>query len=168
MPYVYSSPQDRCIYCEGIFAQVMYEGQKPLIKTRDHIIPKYKGGNNRDLNKVYACNDCNHLKGHKTPEEFTQYLYDLIGRVSGNNPFKPKKFPVDRLRIILINNNKLIDKIVSYKRKLTLQMEPVKKKEKAKSKKTAETVKDKIPVPESIKFDLDKYNSGPDHNFHYE
>lgn len=130
MPYVYSSPQDRCIYCKGIFGQIMYEGQEPLIKTRDHVIPKFKGGNNRDLNKVYACRDCNNLKGHKTPEEFTQYLYDLIGGAPGNAFFKPEKFPIERLRMILINNNKLIDTIASYKKKLTLQMPPVKGKAK--------------------------------------
>lgn len=38
--------------------------------TRDHVMPKSRGGANDDENKVWACRSCNSAKGDRTPEEW--------------------------------------------------------------------------------------------------
>lgn len=43
-----------CAYCGGIF--------KEHILTRDHVIPRSKGGLDKWTNVVTACGDCNHIK----------------------------------------------------------------------------------------------------------
>jgi len=49
----------------------MYCGQKfPLSRlTRDHILPKSRGGRDAYENLVVACQSCNSRKGNRTPEE---------------------------------------------------------------------------------------------------
>jgi 5-methylcytosine-specific restriction endonuclease McrA len=37
--------------------------------SRDHIVPKYHGGENTWMNCVTACKECNSKKGHKTLKE---------------------------------------------------------------------------------------------------
>ncbi len=37
--------------------------------TRDHVIPKSRGGADEPDNLVYCCHPCNFKKGAKTPEE---------------------------------------------------------------------------------------------------
>ena len=37
--------------------------------SRDHIVPKYHGGENTWMNVVTACKECNSKKGHKTLKE---------------------------------------------------------------------------------------------------
>jgi hypothetical protein len=52
-------PNDRlCAYC-GI--------EDP--RTKDHVIPKSRGGSDDPSNLVWACNRCNSKKGARTPEE---------------------------------------------------------------------------------------------------
>ena len=46
-----------CAYCLG------------KASTIDHVLPKSRGGRTSWLNCVSACGDCNHDKGHMTPEE---------------------------------------------------------------------------------------------------
>jgi hypothetical protein len=46
-----------CHYCNSYM--------KPL--TRDHIIPRSRGGTNYSWNLVPACRPCNHAKGQKLP-----------------------------------------------------------------------------------------------------
>lgn len=38
--------------------------------TRDHIVPKVKGGPTRLENEVAACGSCNRLRGHQSPSAF--------------------------------------------------------------------------------------------------
>lgn len=45
----------RCFYC-GV---QMVERHKQLRPTRDHVIPKSRGGQNSVGNKVWCCNRCN-------------------------------------------------------------------------------------------------------------
>jgi len=52
---------NRCLYCGT---------QHPRNElTRDHVIPKSRGGDDRWENVVAACKRCNWLKDNRTPEE---------------------------------------------------------------------------------------------------
>jgi len=51
-----------CAYCGGHFPN--YNNL-----SRDHIVPKSKGGENAWMNVVTACKDCNSKKGHKLLKE---------------------------------------------------------------------------------------------------
>jgi 5-methylcytosine-specific restriction endonuclease McrA len=51
-----------CAYCG-----THYPNYKEL--SRDHIVPKFLGGENTWMNVVTACRDCNSKKGHKTLKE---------------------------------------------------------------------------------------------------
>ena len=51
-----------CAYCGGLFPN--YNNL-----SRDHIVPKSKGGGNTWMNVVTACKDCNAKKGHKLLKE---------------------------------------------------------------------------------------------------
>jgi len=108
-----------CFYCESEFGTIVTLNGKKLIKTKDHLIPKSRGGVTRDLNLRRCCQDCNVLKGNKNPEEFLDKLYYLIGLIMEGKGIKTDKYPIKRLRIILKNNIRLIDQIASYKHKLT-------------------------------------------------
>lgn len=74
---------DHCYYCERKFG---YQkpgpecSRKPLIRTKDHIVPVSKGGNNSSYNIVYCCFDCNHLKGDLTLEEFIEKINKFISK----------------------------------------------------------------------------------------
>ena len=48
----------RCAYCGA---------KNPF--TKDHVIPKSRGGSDDINNLVWACISCNSKKGNKTPEE---------------------------------------------------------------------------------------------------
>lgn len=51
-----------CPYC----LEPIPEGHR----TRDHKIPKSRGGKNEPENIVICCDKCNHEKGSLTPEEY--------------------------------------------------------------------------------------------------
>lgn len=54
------SKRQTCVYC-GITTKRI---------TRDHVIPKSKGGRGMHSNTVWACQACNLSKGSRTPEEW--------------------------------------------------------------------------------------------------
>tara|TARA_B100001057_G_scaffold273048_1_gene273362 strand:- start:66 stop:605 length:540 start_codon:yes stop_codon:yes gene_type:complete len=49
----------KCQYC----------GKQSMSLTVDHVIPKFRNGQDTWENLVAACKNCNQLKGEKTPEE---------------------------------------------------------------------------------------------------
>jgi 5-methylcytosine-specific restriction endonuclease McrA len=51
-----------CVYCNRRTRQL----------TRDHVLPKSRGGSNHHANIVSACQACNHVKGNRTPEEWAR------------------------------------------------------------------------------------------------
>ena len=67
--------------------------------SRDHIIPKYSGGENTWMNVVTACKDCNSNKGHKTLKEARMELLYV--------PYVPNHFE----NMILQNRNILADQM---------------------------------------------------------
>ncbi len=64
----------RCYYCEAEL-----NGQN---RTKDHMVPKSKGGILSKDNKVYSCFNCNQLKGDLDPVEFL-FLIDNMTRHLG-------------------------------------------------------------------------------------
>lgn len=67
------------------FALVEYHGEpcpyceKPMLvgtlrrPTRDHALPKSRGGTLCAANRVIVCNPCNNEKGDMTPDEYRRY-----------------------------------------------------------------------------------------------
>lgn len=54
----------RCAWCG-------FDLAKPSARpTRDHVVPKIKGGPTRLENEVAACGSCNRLRGHASPSQF--------------------------------------------------------------------------------------------------
>ena len=70
---------DTCHWCEvGLDFRGYDEGvpfdqldQRP---TLDHYVPRTKGGSNKVKNLVLACDWCNQKRGHKSPNQFRQWL----------------------------------------------------------------------------------------------
>ncbi|HYH14143.1 MAG TPA: HNH endonuclease [Flavisolibacter sp.] len=78
-----AKPQNpnKCYYCERPFNIIPHNSDKPLKKTKDHIVPKSKNGGHSSLNIVLACHICNQLKGNKTLEEFESLLTEWIANM---------------------------------------------------------------------------------------
>jgi hypothetical protein len=55
-----------CVWCRFDLARSQ---ARP---TRDHLVPKVKGGPNRYENEVAACASCNAQRGHIAPSAFAQ------------------------------------------------------------------------------------------------
>jgi 5-methylcytosine-specific restriction endonuclease McrA len=55
--------RSRCYYCRVSFGRYN-------LPTIDHIIPKSKGGNNKNLNKILVCDVCNTKKAQWSLEKF--------------------------------------------------------------------------------------------------
>ena len=51
-----------CRYCS-----VLLTRHGPTKATRDHVVPKSKGGSNAKYNVVWACRSCNQAKGSEIP-----------------------------------------------------------------------------------------------------
>ena len=54
--------------------ECQYCGKKSKSLTVDHIIPKFRNGQDTWENLVAACKNCNQSKGEKTPEEANMSL----------------------------------------------------------------------------------------------
>lgn len=64
-----------CGYCE----RETNENDKDLMPTIDHFIPLSKGGSRRSkYNHIYACSQCNRVKGNMMPEEFLNKIDRVI------------------------------------------------------------------------------------------
>lgn len=56
----------RCAWCG-------YDLEKPNARpTRDHVVPKIKGGPTRLENEVASCGSCNRQRGHASPSQFIE------------------------------------------------------------------------------------------------
>ncbi|MCC7005758.1 MAG: HNH endonuclease [Ottowia sp.] len=81
-----------CAYCGQQFC-------KDLL-TRDHVVPRSRGGQDTWANLVAACRHCNHKKGARTPEEAAMPLLYL--------PYAPCRFE----HFILSGRNILLDQMM--------------------------------------------------------
>ena len=43
------------------------------VSTRDHLIPRSRGGKSYPANIILCCKDCNSQKGALTPDEYAQW-----------------------------------------------------------------------------------------------
>jgi|GEM_PF-4892006 hypothetical protein len=64
----------RCNYCERKFTESNY-------RTKEHIVPLSKGGNNYFENLIWICNECNNYRGNKD----LPYFFNQINNVLNNN-----------------------------------------------------------------------------------
>ena len=60
-----------CVYC----------GKKNLPLEVDHVIPKSRGGSDRVSNLVFACHNCNQVKGNLSVEEFLKNKPEILKRI---------------------------------------------------------------------------------------
>jgi len=81
-----------CAYCGGHFPNY-------TSLSRDHIVPRYHGGENMWMNVVTSCKDCNSKKGHKTLKEAKMELIYL--------PYEPNHYE----NMILQNRTILADQM---------------------------------------------------------
>lgn len=63
-----------CHYCQCILNFDGPSSKNKSYATKDHIIPKSKGGTHDPENIVIACQKCNHLKANKSYEEFKKQM----------------------------------------------------------------------------------------------
>ncbi len=57
-----------------------YDLTKPNARpTRDHVVPKIKGGPTRLENEVASCGSCNRQRGHRSPSQFIESSRDERG-----------------------------------------------------------------------------------------
>lgn len=69
-----------CYYCEREYGSVPKINGKPLIRSKDHIIPISKGGSNRADNILYCCVACNKMKGDLLLEELAEKISGFISK----------------------------------------------------------------------------------------
>ena len=81
-----------CAYCGGHFPN-------HTSLSRDHILPRYYGGENTWMNVVTSCKDCNSKKGHKTLKEARMELLYV--------PYEPNHYE----NMILQNRTILADQM---------------------------------------------------------
>lgn len=59
------------------------ENGSKILMTKDHIVPKSKGGKNHISNMQTMCCHCNVRKGDKSPEEYRDYLSSKNNKLIG-------------------------------------------------------------------------------------
>lgn len=111
------------------FARVIYRREVPLTKknlfirdrytclycgvkvhdnpTKDHVVPKSKGGNNSWTNCVTSCRKCNTKKGNKTPKEAKMYLK--------HQPVKPTIAEFMQIKSKMLGVSEVIDDLFKSK-----------------------------------------------------
>ncbi len=89
--YLFRRDNHLCLYCGQHFS--------PSQLTRDHIIPRSRGGEDKWTNVATACQRCNHAKGALTPEEANMPLLAV--------PFRPNLYE----RFYLMNRRILADQM---------------------------------------------------------
>lgn len=98
--------QHRCAYCD----KPLQDGGRydhPDAPTRDHFIPRCKGGRRGENNSVYACWSCNQLKGSVDPRRLLWVwlrmdpmglVACLLSAMEGDGPKPPLRIIVDNTR----------------------------------------------------------------------
>lgn len=85
---LFKRDRDTCAYCGELFSSAQL--------TRDHVVPRSKGGPNTWMNCVSACRGCNEAKADKSVHDFRPLIY---------LPYVPNRFE----HFILSGRNILAD-----------------------------------------------------------
>jgi 5-methylcytosine-specific restriction endonuclease McrA len=85
----------RCCYCERKF-------DEKLLKTKEHVIPKSKGGDNSKYNLVWACVECNCFRGNKDFVEFKELITNIL---NNNRSIKIKNYTFNRIDLTKMLKN---------------------------------------------------------------
>jgi 5-methylcytosine-specific restriction endonuclease McrA len=101
--YLFRRDNQICLYCGNKFSISEL--------TRDHILPRSRGGKDTWTNVATACRRCNHKKGAKTPEEAEMPLLAV--------PFKPNIYE----RFYLMNRRILSDQMAFLSGHFTVNRE---------------------------------------------
>lgn len=107
MTHDLSHLSDVCFYCKrsyGLHKSVWRRKYAALRKTKDHVLPKSRGGFNGTDNYVSCCEDCNHLKSNMKPNEFAKWLKKELRQKNNSHPM----FPM--FKYIMFNSWKLYNK----------------------------------------------------------
>lgn len=96
--HLFRRDRNTCMYCGGTFA--------PSELTRDHVVPRSRGGRDAWGNVSTACRPCNARKGGRTPEEADMPLLAL--------PYTPSRIEA----LILRNRRILADQMEFLRRHL--------------------------------------------------
>jgi HNH endonuclease len=94
--YLFRRDQHLCMYCGQTFSRMSL--------TRDHILPRSRGGKDLWTNVVSACKPCNQRKGARLPEEAKMPLLAV--------PFKPTFS-----ELLYLQNHDILDDQMHYLRK---------------------------------------------------
>lgn len=87
-----------CYYCEREFKDENYGTNRPLARTRDHIVPLSRGGVNNRSNLIDCCIECNNFKASFLLIEFVEVIQEYI-----NQKKKFKTIPFALLPLIKLN-----------------------------------------------------------------
>lgn len=71
----WNTREDECFYC----LSPLHVGAR----TRDHVIPKSKGGTLEEWNRVWACRECNGEKGNYSVDEWLKMVKGTIHEKQG-------------------------------------------------------------------------------------
>lgn len=98
----------RCCYCERSFTEQNY-------KTKEHIVPLSKKGNNYFENLVWCCNECNNYRGNKDLWFFYRQIEDIL---KNNKSIKIKPYTYTRadLQNMVKNLSYYKTKTINYER----------------------------------------------------
>lgn len=73
----------RCAFC-GKKLQSHNPNKRSTYVTKDHVIPRSKGGANSISNYIPLCSTCNGMKGSLSMEEFERQVYCIAGNFLKN------------------------------------------------------------------------------------
>ena len=82
-----------CCYCNRKFS-------KNVIISVEHIVPRSCGGSNNLTNLIYACRECNQIRGNMSFFEFYEMVNSLL---NNNRVIRLKSYTREDLQKILNN-----------------------------------------------------------------
>lgn len=94
----------KCFYCERIFGIAPYGHDRALVATKDHIVPRSKGGRSIKENYVPCCTACNSYKGNWLLEDWIPKVQRRINKELGYGGIT-----FERLHLVVKNATVLLD-----------------------------------------------------------
>ena len=86
MPYLWETHRRICYYCgrlTRVYDNRLPDGRRnwPDQRTKDHVVPRSRGGTSVYANRVTCCFSCNQLKGSRDHDEFLDDLLAANGHI---------------------------------------------------------------------------------------